>query len=207
MGRKKIIRYSLAISILLIVSDLAFAKTKILFLGDSITEGVGVDHNKSYPALVEIELKKNPSFDIAIVNAGISGSTTASALKRLKWQLKGHPDIILICLGANDGLRGQNLDESKLNLSKTIELAQKNHLKVILAGMKIPPNYGQDYSKRFEKMFEDLAFKYKIIFIPFILQGVAADPKLNLPDGIHPNEKGHEIVAKTVLPYILEALK
>ena len=198
---------SLGILLSFMFAAQGFSKTKIVFLGDSITEGYGVDHDKAFPALIEKELKTTSTKEIVVVNAGISGSTTASALKRLQWQLKGHPDILFICLGANDGLRGLKLEDSKKNLAATIDLAKKSGLKIILAGMKIPPNYGESYTKQFEKIFPDLAKEYNIALIPFLLKDVAAIPALNLPDGIHPNEKGHEIVAKTLLPFILEALK
>ncbi len=174
---------------------------KVLILGDSLTEGYGVALKKAYPSLLE-KILTQKGHSVKIINAGSSGSTTASAYSRMLWHLKGKPDILLLALGANDGLRGVNLKSTQANLEKTILLAQKNGLKVILAGMKIPINYGPQYRGNFEALFKNLAKKHNITLIPFLLKGVGGHRKLNLPDGIHPNIKGHKKIAETVLPYI-----
>lgn len=172
----------------------------ILFLGDSLTEGYGVDETRAYPVLVGKEL------GVKVLNGSVSGSTTASGHSRLKWFLKARPTHMLLALGANDGLRGLKLEDSKKNLEAIIELAQKNSIKVVLAGMLMPPNYGESYRSEFKTMYEGLAKKYKLEFIPFLLEGVAGNPKLNISDGIHPNEAGHEIMARLVSKKFKEIL-
>jgi acyl-CoA thioesterase-1 len=132
------------------------------------------------------------------VNAGVSGSTTASAVGRLKWLFKSKPDLLLIVMGANDGLRGLKIEESEKNLAAAIEFAQAQKVPVVLGGLYVPPNYGKDYTEKFKKMYLDLSKKYKTPLIPFILDKVAGDPKYNQADGIHPNEAGHKIIADTV---------
>ncbi|MFL5783363.1 MAG: arylesterase [Bacteriovoracaceae bacterium] len=183
-----------------LVSSLASATT-ILVMGDSLTEGYHLAKEEAYPYLIEQELKKtNP--DIKVINGGVSGSTSASADKRLDWYLKAKPEIMVLALGANDGLRGVKPEETEKNLDSTITKAKSKGIKVILAGMKMPPNFGKEFTEKFGKIFPTLAKKHHLIFIPFILEGVASDPKLNLPDGIHPNPEGHKIMAKTVLKYL-----
>lgn len=185
----------------LFLSESARASDKsILFLGDSLTEGYGIDETKAYPVLVGKEL------GVKILNGSVSGSTTASGLGRLKWFLKAKPTHMLLALGANDGLRGLKLEDSKKHLESIIELAQKNGIDVVLAGMLMPPNYGESYRAQFKSMYEGLAKKYKLDFIPFLLEGVAANPTLNISDGIHPNEAGHEIIARLVSKKFKEIL-
>lgn len=175
----------------------AFGKT-ILFLGDSLTEGYQLTKEEAYPALIETELKKkDPS--IKVINGGVSGATSASGLKRMDWYLKAKPDLMLLALGANDGLRGLSVAQTEKNLSDVVEKAHERGITVIIAGMKMPTNMGEKYRKEFEGVFERVAKKYKLKLIPFLLEGVGGNPKLNLPDGIHPNPEGHKIMAKTVL--------
>jgi acyl-CoA thioesterase-1 len=176
---------------------------KIIFLGDSLTEGYGVSQEQAYPALVQ-ERAKAQGKNWQIINAGISGSTTASALSRVKWQLKQKPTAILIALGANDGLRGVPVKTSEANLAAAIQAAQNAKVKIWLAGMRLPPNYGAQYTKDFEKMFQGLSKKYHIPLLPFLLDKVAGHSELNQPDGIHPNEKGHKILADTVFKFVQE---
>ncbi|MBF0276558.1 MAG: arylesterase [SAR324 cluster bacterium] len=177
----------------------AEATSTIVFLGDSLTEGYGLDKSEAFPALFEKELQAEGYKDIKVINAGISGSTSASAISRLKWYLRIKPSILVIALGANDGLRGLDPDAMKKNLATTIQLALDRKITVVLAGMKIPPNYGLKYTEEFENVYPELSEKFNIPLIPFLLDGVAANPELNLPDGIHPNQKGHEIIARLVL--------
>jgi acyl-CoA thioesterase-1 len=177
-----------------------FSKT-VLCLGDSLTEGYHLNKEEAYPYLVEEALrKKHP--DLKVINGGVSGATSASGLKRLDWYLKARPDIMILALGANDGLRGLRVSEAEKNLSGVIEKAQSKGIKVILAGMQMPTNYGEAYRKDFSELFTKLAKKYHLTLIPFLLEGVATKPELNLPDGIHPNPKGHEMIAKTVMKYL-----
>ncbi len=180
---------------------------KVLFIGDSLTEGYGVAKTEAYPALLEKDINENSTYKIKVINAGVSGSTTASGIERLNWQLKSKPRIVLIALGANDGLRGIPVETSKKNLEKIIEASQAKNLEIIFGGMFLPQNYGEKYRQDFQKMFSDIAKKYNLIFIPFLLDGVAKVKELNIDDGIHPNANGHKIIAKTVRPYLLEALK
>ncbi|WP_127715834.1 arylesterase [Halobacteriovorax sp. HLS] len=190
------------ILLILFISFSTLAAKKILFIGDSLTEGYGVAKEKSYPIILKELLKSDHSIDIEVLNGSVSGSTTASSFSRFKWFLKGKPDILVLALGANDGLRGIDLKASKINLSKTIELAQENGIKVVLAGMYIPPNYGPKYTSEFKKMYLSLEKEYKLTLIPFLLDGVAANKDLNISDGIHPNENGHEVIAKNLVKYL-----
>lgn len=183
--------------VFLLISTSAMAKT-ILFLGDSLTEGYQLAKEEAYPALIENILKKDHK-DIKVVNGGVSGATSASGLKRLDWYLKAKPDIMVLALGANDGLRGTKPAVTEKNLASVIEKAQGRGITVIIAGMKMPPNMGEIYRSEFENMFPKLAKKYSIKLIPFILDGVGGKPELNLADGIHPNPKGHQVMAQTVL--------
>ena len=186
--------------LILLLSLISFSVSAqtILFLGDSLTEGYGMNPDFAFPNLIQEKLKKSEHKDAVVINGGVSGSTTASGLKRLQWYAKRKPTHMVLALGANDGLRGLKIEKSKQYLESIIEAAQKQGMKVILVGMKMPTNYGGAYRKSFEEMYATLAKKYKLTFIPFLLEGVGGDPKLNLPDGIHPNPEGHKILAETV---------
>ncbi len=182
---------------LLLISTSVMGQT-ILFLGDSLTEGYQLSKEEAFPALIEKELKKEHK-KIKVINGGVSGATSASGMKRMDWYLKAKPDFLVLALGANDGLRGMKVTETEKNLSNVIEKAQHRGITVILAGMKMPTNMGEPYRTQFENIFPKIAKKYSIKLIPFILEGVGGKPEFNLPDGIHPNPKGHEIMAKTIL--------
>ena len=175
---------------------------KIILLGDSITEGYGVSRDQAYPTLVQKRFDAD-GLHIRVVNAGISGSTSASAPSRVSWQLKQKPELVVLALGANDGLRGLPVRELEKNLARAIELCQKAKVRVMLAGMRVPPNLGETYAKDFAAVYQKLIRKYSIPGIDFLLKDVGGVAELNQSDGIHPNEKGHAIVAKTVY----EALK
>lgn len=170
------------------------AQKKLIVLGDSLTEGYGVAREAAFPALLEKKLQ-TAGFKWTVINAGVSGSTTASANSRLKWLFKSRPDAVLLILGANDGLRGIKTEDSEKNLALAIDFIQKEKVKVILGGLYMPPNYGKEYTEKFRKMYSSLAKKYSVPLIPFVLDKVAGDSKLNQADGIHPNEAGHKIVA------------
>ena len=187
------------LAVVLLLATAAHAGPMVLCLGDSLTEGYGVAPEKSYPSLLEQRLRDDGHAGVRVVNAGISGSTTASAVSRLRWQLKAKPDVVILALGGNDGLRGLELEQTGKNLDEAIALAKSHGVRVVLAGMKLPPNYGADYTRHFEALFPALARKHDVALIPFLLEGVAAQPKLNLPDGIHPNASGYEIVVENVL--------
>lgn len=178
----------------------------LLFLGDSLTEGFGVNKEEAYPQIVKTLIQSERKKNVTIINGGVSGSTTSDGLARLKWYLKKKPSIVFIALGTNDGLRGLNLEESQKNLEEIITFAQNSHAKVLLAGMLIPPNYGPEYSERFKQIYEQLKVTYKLRSMAFLLDGVAGKKELNQRDGIHPNEEGHKIIAKHVFEFIKEDL-
>ncbi|GAB6143323.1 arylesterase [Desulfocicer niacini] len=183
------------------------AETSILFLGDSLTAGYGVEQEQAYPSLLGPLIAAGGYPDVKLINAGISGSTTASALSRLKWYKRTRPDILFLALGANDGLRGLSLSAMEKHLDATIRMALDQGMTVILAGMEIPPNYGPAYTRQFRQVFVTLAEKYSIILMPFLLKGVAGRSQYNQADGIHPTAAGHRIIAANVLPYIVKELK
>lgn len=178
----------------------------VLFLGDSLTEGYGINPDFAFPALIEKKIKDEGNKNAVVINGGVSGSTTASGLKRLQWYSKRKPTHMVLALGANDGLRGLKVEQSENNLKNIIEAAQKQGMKVILAGMQMPTNYGADYRKKFEAIYPKLSKEYKIALIPFLLENVGGVSKLNLPDGIHPNPEGHKIVAETVWKVLKDEL-
>lgn len=193
------------IAILLIIGN-TFAQTSILFIGDSLTAGYGIAKEKSFPNLIEKKLTEQ-KFDVKILNGGVSGSTSASVESRLKWYLKAKPEYLFLAIGANDGLRGVATKATRENIDKTIKLALKNNIKVILAGMKLPPNYGGTYIKEFELIYQDMQKNYKLDYVEFLLEGVAGNQKYNQEDGIHPNEEGHQIIAKNLEPLFVKILK
>jgi len=173
------------------------ARPRIAVLGDSLTAGLGVAQTASYPALLQERLAA-AGLDFEIVNAGVSGDTSAGGLARLDWALDGDVRILIVALGGNDGLRGLPAAELQANLAQIIERAQARRIAVILAGMEAPPNYGRDYIVSFHKIFPALAAKYRVALVPFLLQGVAGDDALNQRDGIHPTAAGARIVADNV---------
>lgn len=188
------------ISMVAVDASCASAAPVILCLGDSLTEGYEIAPDAAYPALLEKKVREKFGAGASVINAGISGATSASGPARLKFQLKSpkRPTHMILALGANDGLRGLPVAAMKKNLEETIQIARENKIKVLLAGMKVPPNYGVAYAKSFEAVFGKIAKEQKVPLIPFLLDGVAAKPELNLPDGIHPNPKGHLILVETV---------
>lgn len=184
-----------------LASPMAIAKTLVM-LGDSLTEGYGVAKEKAYPALVEKKLHAAGKTEWKVVNSGVSGSTSASAPSRLQWALKTNPDVVFLALGANDGLRGIKPAATKENLKKTIAAAREKKVRVFVAGMEMPPNFGKEYQAEFRKIFADVAKEEKVEFMPFLLKDVGGVPKMNLDDGIHPNEAGHEKVAENVFQFL-----
>jgi acyl-CoA thioesterase-1 len=190
--------------VLFLSANTIYAKT-YLCLGDSLTEGYGLKTEEAWPALIQTTLKaKDPS--VKFINAGISGATSASGPSRMKWHLKNLKKepvhVLILALGANDALRGLNVEAMRANLTSTIELALSSKLDVILVGMRAPPSLGSEYAKKFDAVFPLIAKEKKVPLVPFLLEGVAADPKLNLADGIHPNAAGHQILAKTIGKYL-----
>ena len=171
----------------------------ILFFGTSLTAGMGLDPHDAYPAVIQ---KKLDSLNLPyqVVNAGLSGETTASGKNRISWVLNQEVDVFVLELGANDGLRGIPLDETRKNLQAIIDTVRLKNpkTKIVLAGMQIPPNMGQEYTTEFRNIFPDLAEKNKLYFISFLLEDVAGNPELNQQDGIHPTVEGHKILAENV---------
>jgi len=172
-------------------------RPKVVMLGDSLTAGLGLVESQSFPARLQEKVDEE-GLDFEIVNAGVSGDTSAGGLRRLDWALQDDVRVLVLALGANDGLRGLSVGEMKQNLSRIIEQARAKGVVVVLAGMEAPPNYGQEYATAFRQAYRDLALRYKVLFVPFLLDGVAGLPALNQADGIHPNARGAEIVADTL---------
>jgi acyl-CoA thioesterase-1 len=172
-------------------------RPKIVVLGDSLTAGLGLLETQSYPHLLQEKIDQD-GFHYEVVNAGVSGDTSAGGLRRLDWALQEDVRILIVELGANDGLRGLSVSEMKENLGKIIETARAKNIVVVLTGMEAPPNYGAEYAASFRGAYRELALKYKVLFIPFLLDKVAGQASLNQADGIHPNPAGAAIVADTV---------
>ena len=179
---------------------------KIVFLGDSLTAGLGLPADQSYPSFIGRKLKER-RLDFEIVNAGVSGDTTAGGLRRADWSLEGDVRVLVVALGGNDALRGLPVDEMKRNLAGIIERARADKVPVILAGMEAPPNNGPDYTREFREVYRELAREYEVRFVPFLLLGVAGNPALNQADGIHPNARGAAIVADLVWAELEPLLK
>ena len=184
----------------------AEAEKTLLVLGDSIAAGYGVDATESFPAILQEKLDAaNARYEV--VNAGLSGDTTSGGLRRMNWLLRRKIDILLIELGGNDGLRGVDPGTTRSNLEKIIDRAQQEYpdILIVLAGMQMPQNMGEEYTAAFQQLFPEVAKARKVHLIPFLLAGVGADPEMNQPDMIHPNPKGHQRVARNVWE-ILEPL-
>jgi acyl-CoA thioesterase-1 len=171
----------------------------ILFFGDSLTAGYGLSPEEAFPALSEKELIKNGK-NVKIINAGLSGETSAGGLSRIDWVLRQPIDVFVLELGANDGLRGLPVDQTKKNLQAIIDKvkAKNPNVKILITGMMVPPNMGKTYTTQFTEIFPEIAKKNKATLMPFLLEGVAGNEKLNQADGIHPNIEGHKIVATNV---------
>lgn len=178
----------------------------ILAFGDSLTAGSGLDPGAGYPEMLQAELDAR-GYRYRVVNAGIGGDTTAGGLARLNSALALHPEVVILELGGNDGLRGTPIESMQSNLDEMTAAFKKSGAKVLLAGMTLPRNFGPDYISAFEKVYPTLAEKHKVTLIPFFLEGAAGRPELNLEDGIHPNEAGYRIVTANVLKYLEPLLK
>ena len=193
---------SISLALLLsVVQSIGAAPTPgvILFLGDSITAGYGLETDQAYPALIQQKIAAQ-HWPFKVVNAGQSGDTTAGGLNRINWLLRSPIEVLVLELGGNDGLRGVPAETIQKNLQGIIDRVKTKYpaAKIIIAGMRVPPNMGNSYSKEFESVFLSVAKKNNAPLIPFILEGVGGIRNLNLPDGIHPTVRGHEIVAANV---------
>ncbi len=183
------------------VADAAVATERsgplLVALGDSLTAGLGLDGEDAYPARLERALRDD-GYAVTVVNAGVSGDTTAAGLARAEWALEGDVRILIVALGGNDGLRGLPVEQMRENLAQILALAAVRGVRVLLTGMEAPPNFGTAYTAAFRAVFGDLAREHDVAFMPFLLDGVAADPALNQADGIHPNAAGAAVVAARV---------
>jgi len=179
---------------------------RIVAFGNSLTAGLGVPRDQSYPAHLQRTLDA-AGYAYQVVNAGVSGDTTAGGVRRVSWALNSKPAIVILELGANDGLRGLSLQETKVNLEQIIQQFQQASVTVVLAGMKLPPNYGQDYTAGFEALYRALAKQYHLTLIPFFLDGVATSSTLNQADGIHPTGEGYRRIVEKIFPVLEPLLK
>jgi acyl-CoA thioesterase I len=173
------------------------ARPRVVVLGDSLSAGLGLSPQEAFPALLQRKIDAD-GLKFEVINAGVSGDTSAGGLRRLDWALDGDVQVLIVGLGANDGLRGLPVDEMRRNLSTIVERSQARHITVVLCGMEAPPNFGASYTTAFRTAFKDVAKKYDVAFVPFMLDGVAGLADLNQEDGIHPNARGAQKVADTV---------
>jgi acyl-CoA thioesterase-1 len=177
----------------------------IVALGDSLTAGFGVAPEEAWPALVEARLRRE-GYPYRVVNAGVSGDTSAGGLRRVDWVLRNRPEVAVVALGANDGLRGLSTDAMRTNLLGIVERLRAAGTRVLVVGMEVPPNYGVAYARAFRGVFPEVARQTRSPLMPFLLDGVAADPRLNQADGIHPNPAGHRAIADRVWPHLIALL-
>jgi acyl-CoA thioesterase I len=200
-----VVKNLLIISLLLFFQGTTTTKT-ILFYGDSLTAGYGLSPDDAFPALIGKTLNSKGK-PVKVINAGLSGETSAGGLSRIDWVLRQHVDVFVLELGPNDGLRGLPLEQTQKNLQTIIDKVKAKYpkAKIVVAGMMVPPNIGPEYTAKFKAIFPALAKKNNATLIPFLLQDVAGNENLNLPDGIHPNAEGHKIVASNVVK-VLEPL-
>jgi acyl-CoA thioesterase I len=198
----------LGVVLMLGITAAAPSARTVLFLGDSITAGYGLELSQAYPALIQQRINEE-GLNFRVINAGQSGDTSAGGLARMDWLLKNKVDVLVLELGGNDGLRGLPVEVIRKNLQAIIDRARERYpqIRIVVAGMKIPPNMGGQYSREFEAMFAVLAKKNKAALIPFILEGVGGVRQMNLPDGIHPTASGHEIVAENVWTVLAPLLR
>jgi acyl-CoA thioesterase-1 len=178
----------------------------IVAFGDSLTEGFRLDEEQAYPAKLEKKLHAN-GYRYKVVNAGISGETSSGALSRINWILKLKPDIVILETGANDGFRGISTDLIEKNITEIIRILKEHRVIVVLGGMRMLSNLGGEYTRAFNKVYSSVAEKEGVILMPFFLEGVAGDPKLNLPDTIHPTAEGYSVVTDKIYPYVIRAIE
>jgi acyl-CoA thioesterase-1 len=196
----------LALAAALGAGGAAGAEDTIAVLGDSLTAGFGLAPEEAYPARLQERLRRE-GYDYRVVNAGVSGDTTAGGLRRVDWVLRSHPSIAIVALGANDGLRGLSVPAMRANLERIVERFRAAGARVLLAGMRMPPNYGDAYGREFAAAFPAVARKTGAALVPFLLDGVAGQARLNQPDGLHPTAAGQAIIAERVWPYLVPLLR
>lgn len=203
--------FAAAITLLCLLSlgvapDEARGEGVVVALGDSLTAGLGVAPDEAFPARLLARLRSE-GFAYRVINAGVSGDTTAGGLRRVDWVLRSKPDVVIVALGANDGLRGQSPQSMRENLEQIVGRLQAAGARVLLVGMRLPPNYGGEYTREFEAVFPAVARKTKVSLMPFLLDGVAGVPGLNQPDGIHPTAAGQQVIADHLWPYLRPLLR
>ena len=205
--RSSVARTFLIVVALLLGVDAAGAEEPVIVvLGDSLTAGLGLLPDEAYPVLLEQRLRRE-GFAYRVVNAGVSGDTTAAGLRRVEWVLRSRPAIVIVALGANDGLRHQSVAAMRDNLVAIVRRLRAAGATVLLAGMRVPPNYGDEYGRAFTAVFPDVARTTSVPLGPFLLDGVAGDPRLNQPDGIHPTAEGQRLIADRLWPYVKPLLR
>jgi len=187
--------------VMLLVAAVGADERVIVAFGDSLTAGLGVPADQAYPAVLAAKLKAE-GYPYRVVNAGVSGDTTAGGLRRLDWALRLAPEIVIVELGTNDALRGQDLATVRANLDQIVGRFQAAGARVLIAGMKLPPNYGLRYTTEFQKMYEDVAKQRRAALMPFFLDGVGGNPRLNQPDGIHPTAEGYRLIVDRLWPQL-----
>ena len=190
----------------LIANDTSESHLRLLVLGDSLAAGYGLAAEEAFPAQLERALQQ-AGHNVTVINAGVSGDTTAGGLARLDWTLADNPDLVLVELGGNDALRGLPPEETRANLDAILERLGRAGAEVLLAGMQAPRNLGEEYTTAFNRVYPQLAKQHRVTFYPFFLDGVALDPSLNQADGIHPNIRGVAVIVARILPFVEDALR
>ena len=178
----------------------------IVAMGDSLTEGLGVDTADAYPAQLERKLRAG-GYDVTVVNAGVSGETSSGALSRVDWVLRQKPDIVILATGGNDGLRGVEPSLTEKNVDQIVQKIQDSGAVVVLGGMEMVQNMGTQYTSDFRAIYPEIAKKHSLILMPFLLDGVAGQPELNQADTIHPTAEGYKIVVDNLYPYVVQAIE
>lgn len=206
---RKILSLFLSLALLaplaLYANDSAFSRVRVVVLGDSLVAGYGLPLEQAFPARLEAALRSAGHY-VSVINAGVSGDTSAGGLARLDWMLADKPQVVIVELGANDALRGLDPEGTRANLDAILARLEATGVRVLLAGMKAPRNLGAEYAAAFDRIYPELAARHKIPLYPFFLKGVAGDPRLNLADGIHPNAAGVERMVAGILPMVLQML-
>jgi acyl-CoA thioesterase I len=206
-GRLRLLVQALAIAAVLATASHADARTlRLVALGDSLTAGLGLRPGEAFPDRLEAALRAK-GFDVKVINAGVSGDTAADGLARYDWAVPQDADALIVELGANDMLRGQKPEATKATLGAILDKARAAHLPTLLAGMRAAPNLGSEYDQEFDAIYSALATAYGAALYPFFLDGVAGDPKLNQPDGLHPTAAGVEIIVHKILPSVEALMK
>jgi acyl-CoA thioesterase-1 len=178
----------------------------IVALGDSLTAGFGVTPEEAYPARLAERLARE-GYPYRVINAGVSGDTSAGAYRRVGWVLRAKPEIVIVAVGANDGLRGQNVEELRRNLESIVRRIRASGARVLLVGMRLPPNYGDGFAREFAATYFEVARRTAVPVVPFLLDGVAGNAALNQADGIHPNAEGHRVIVEQLWPYLEPLLR